>query len=155
MVCIAMRDIGVHCNAGQWLRYKKAADWSLLADLVQDNPALSLIGNGDILTHYEAADRWQRAGFTSLMVGRGALIKPWIFQEIREVRACRTLVTAGLTGVRVLHPTEQHYAAVNGACREARHGCTASQDFRSFLMQARHSTTYTSSSCDLGTCRGI
>lgn len=29
--------------------------------------------------------RWQRAGFTALMVGRGALIKPWIFQEIREV----------------------------------------------------------------------
>jgi tRNA-dihydrouridine synthase len=38
-------------------RYKKAADWTLLSDLVQDNPTLPLIGNGDILTHYEAADR--------------------------------------------------------------------------------------------------
>lgn len=38
-------------------RYKKAADWTLLSDLVQDNPTLALIGNGDILTHYEAADR--------------------------------------------------------------------------------------------------
>lgn len=67
-------------------RYKKAADWSLLSELVQSNPGLPVIGNGDILTHYEAADRWQRAGFTSLMVGRGALIKPWIFQEIGEGR---------------------------------------------------------------------
>jgi hypothetical protein len=41
------------------LRYKKAADWTLLSELVQDNPTLSLIGNGDILTHYEAADRWE------------------------------------------------------------------------------------------------
>lgn len=38
-------------------RYKKAADWELLSGLVQDNPTLPIIGNGDILTHYEAADR--------------------------------------------------------------------------------------------------
>jgi tRNA-dihydrouridine synthase 3 len=38
-------------------RYKKAADWSLLSELVQSNPGLPVIGNGDILTHYEAADR--------------------------------------------------------------------------------------------------
>lgn len=38
-------------------RYKKAADWALLSDLVQANPGLPVIGNGDILTHYEAADR--------------------------------------------------------------------------------------------------
>jgi tRNA-dihydrouridine synthase len=38
-------------------RYKKVADWTLLSDLVQENPTLPLIGNGDILTHYEAADR--------------------------------------------------------------------------------------------------
>lgn len=38
-------------------RYKKAADWTLLSGLVQENPSLPIIGNGDILTHYEAADR--------------------------------------------------------------------------------------------------
>jgi hypothetical protein len=38
-------------------RYKKAADWTLLADLVQQNPTLPIIGNGDILTHFEAEDR--------------------------------------------------------------------------------------------------
>ena len=79
-------------------RYKKAADWELLSDLVQQNPSLPLIGNGDILTHYEAADRWQRAGFSALMVGRGALIKPWIFQEIREVGAGKRYVDVGVWG---------------------------------------------------------
>lgn len=69
-------------------RYKKAADWQLIGELVQSTP-LPIIGNGDILTHYEAADRWQASGCAGLMVGRGALIKPWIFQEIKEVGCLR------------------------------------------------------------------
>ena len=50
----------VLCCAVLWSlhRYKKAADWELLSGLVQDNPTLPIIGNGDILTHYEAADRY-------------------------------------------------------------------------------------------------
>lgn len=73
-------------------RYKKAADWGLISQLVaqQDSsPPQHIIGNGDILTHYEAADRWQAARCSAVLVGRGALIKPWIFQEIREVRVVR------------------------------------------------------------------
>jgi len=33
-------------------RYKKPADWELLSDLAEQHP-VPLIGNGDILTHYE------------------------------------------------------------------------------------------------------
>lgn len=47
---------------------------------------MPIIGNGDILTHYEAAGRAATGGCHALMVGRGALIKPWIFQEVKEVR---------------------------------------------------------------------
>lgn len=35
---------------------------------------------------YEAQDRAARHGAAAMMVGRGALIKPWIFQEYKEVR---------------------------------------------------------------------
>ena len=44
------------------------------------------MGNGDILTHYEARERRQRFGVASVMLARGALIKPWLFREIREGR---------------------------------------------------------------------
>ncbi len=42
-----------------------------------------IIGNGDILTHYEAERRLSGSGCLAVMVGRGALIKPWIFQEFK------------------------------------------------------------------------
>lgn len=45
-----------------------------------------IIGNGDILTHYEAQQRAADYGTHALMVGRGALIRPWIFQEFKEGR---------------------------------------------------------------------
>jgi len=66
-------------------RYSRAADWQLVAALVE---ALSIpvIGNGDILTHYEARQRRRESGCAALMIGRGALIKPWLFREIAEGR---------------------------------------------------------------------
>ncbi|CAL8466678.1 g6214 [Coccomyxa elongata] len=65
-------------------RYKKPADWSLLADVARLNE-VPVIGNGDILTYYEAQQR-RSSGCLAHMVGRGALIKPWIFQEVKEGR---------------------------------------------------------------------
>lgn len=67
-------------------RYTKAADWDLIAQLVEALP-IPVIGNGDILTNYEAKARWRASGCASVMLARGALIKPWLFREIAEERA--------------------------------------------------------------------
>jgi tRNA-dihydrouridine synthase len=58
-----------------------AADWSLVSEIAS-NPAVTvpLIGNGDVLCHWEAEKRLATDGVTALMIGRGALIKPWIFK---------------------------------------------------------------------------
>lgn len=66
-------------------RYRKPADWGLIDDIAA-NATIPIIGNGDILTHYEAASRGKSQQFAAMMVGRGALIKPWIFQEYKEGR---------------------------------------------------------------------
>ena len=52
---------------------------------------MPVIGNGDILTWYEAEDLQKQSGCASLMLGRGALIKPWLFQEIAEQREIEPL----------------------------------------------------------------
>lgn len=67
-------------------RYSRAADWDAIARIAAER-SIPVIGNGDLLTWYETRDRWQRSGVASVMLGRGALIKPWLFREIAEQRA--------------------------------------------------------------------
>jgi len=64
-------------------RYSKEADWDLVAQVSQA-VKIPIIGNGDILTFYEAEQKKEQGQCASLMIGRGALIKPWIFKEIKE-----------------------------------------------------------------------
>jgi tRNA-dihydrouridine synthase 3 len=66
-------------------RYSRAADWEIVGRVAAER-SIPVIGNGDILTHYEARERMRRSGVRSVMLARGALIKPWLFREIREGR---------------------------------------------------------------------
>lgn len=66
-------------------RYKRAARWDAVAELVESFD-LPVIGNGDILTFQDARFHQRESGCASVMIGRGALIKPWIFREIAEGR---------------------------------------------------------------------
>ena len=79
------RSLTIHARTREQ-RYTKAADWDLIGRLAAER-TIPIIGNGDILTWYEAVDRWQTAGCASVMIARGALIKPWLFREIADRRA--------------------------------------------------------------------
>lgn len=67
-------------------RYTKAADWESIRQLVEER-TVPVVGNGDILTWYEARERLAYSGAAGIMTGRGALIKPWIFKEFNESKA--------------------------------------------------------------------
>ncbi|PNH03346.1 tRNA-dihydrouridine(47) synthase [NAD(P)(+)]-like [Tetrabaena socialis] len=74
-------------------RYAKLADWDYIerCGASCSDAGLQLIGNGDVLsyTDWNAHMRTEQQGggrLASLMIGRGALIKPWIFTEIKEQR---------------------------------------------------------------------
>jgi tRNA-dihydrouridine synthase 3 len=41
------------------------------------------LGNGDCYSHVDYDDHVNNAGVDSVMVARGALIKPWVFEEIQ------------------------------------------------------------------------
>ncbi len=63
-------------------RYNRAADWDLIGRVAAER-TIPVIGNGDILTSFEARERMARSGISSVMLARGALIKPWLFREVR------------------------------------------------------------------------
>lgn len=64
-------------------RYSRAADWEQIR-LIREAVSIPVIGNGDILTFFEAEQNKERSGVNSILLGRGALIKPWLFKELKE-----------------------------------------------------------------------
>ena len=86
---LRLQDAGIAALAihGRTRRqlYSGEADWSLIAE-VKNNPAITIpvIGNGDINGPEKAAALLQQSGVDGLMVGRGAIGRPWIFREIRH-----------------------------------------------------------------------
>lgn len=88
-------------------RYKKPADWGYiaecaalvraynaqrdqLADTVREPDArtqapgshLYFLGNGDCCSHEQYRAQIEQSGVDAVMIGRGALVKPWLFEEI-------------------------------------------------------------------------
>eukprot|EP00696_Hemimastix_kukwesjijk_P011417 gnl/Hemi2/24330_TR8177_c0_g1_i1.p1 gnl/Hemi2/24330_TR8177_c0_g1~~gnl/Hemi2/24330_TR8177_c0_g1_i1.p1 ORF type:complete len:619 (-),score=180.01 gnl/Hemi2/24330_TR8177_c0_g1_i1:130-1986(-) len=66
-------------------RYSRLADWEYIGRCAALTP-IPVIGNGDILTWEEAVRLQESTHVSSLMLARGALIKPWLFTEIKERR---------------------------------------------------------------------
>jgi tRNA-dihydrouridine synthase 3 len=94
-------DIGavtIHGRSRQQ-RYTREANWDYIEEVgkivknynekyeelkdVSDKPnPVYLIGNGDCYTHEDWYEHIGREGIDTVMIARGALIKPWIFEEI-------------------------------------------------------------------------
>ena len=100
--------IALHGRSRQQ-RYSRAADWEYIADIAalinriqKQGDALSdtaaeadardkpngektyFIGNGDCYSHVDYYNHIRDGNVDSVMVARGALIKPWIFEEIES-----------------------------------------------------------------------
>lgn len=76
-------------------RYTKLADWDYIKECVravraqeadEDLPPVPIFGGGDCFSSYDYWTNVENTGVDGIMVGRGALIKPWIFTEIKERR---------------------------------------------------------------------
>lgn len=84
-LAVGARDAGADavCIHGRTRaqRYRLSADWTLIDEAARTLD-IPVIGNGDILTPWDLRRRREETGVSSFLVARGALIKPWIFQEL-------------------------------------------------------------------------
>ena len=103
-------------------RYTKEANWSyiaecaalikrmneqedLVADTIREPDArfrpnggkTYFLGNGDCFSHFDYDQHIREAGVDSVMAGRGALIKPWLFEEIQTGQYLDKSATERLT----------------------------------------------------------
>jgi tRNA-dihydrouridine synthase C len=62
--------------------YGPPANWDLIAE-AKSILSIPVVGNGDILTVEDALEMLKRTGCDALMIGRGSVINPFIFQQIK------------------------------------------------------------------------
>jgi nifR3 family TIM-barrel protein len=65
--------------------YKGSADWSRVAE-VKRHVRIPVIGSGDVTEAIDALQRLYETGVDGVMIGRGAMENPWIFQQIAQIR---------------------------------------------------------------------
>lgn len=65
--------------------YTGEADWTLIGE-VKNNPRMHIpiIGNGDITTPERCKEYFDKYGVDGVMIGRGSIGRPWIFQEVKH-----------------------------------------------------------------------
>jgi len=66
-------------------RYTRLADWEYIGQCVE-TVKVPVFGNGDIMNYEDYNLQKEKSKVAGVMLARGALIKPWLFTEIKEQR---------------------------------------------------------------------
>ncbi len=81
---VGIKGISIHGRTRKQM-YKGCADWSLI-EKTKQNPRLYIpvFGNGDLFSAQHVKDKKKSSNVDGVMIGRGAIGYPWIFNEIQS-----------------------------------------------------------------------
>lgn len=81
---LGVKALTVHARTRSQ-KYKGDADWNWLKKL-KSTPGLEIpiIGNGDVTSPMLAKKMFDETGVDGVMIGRGAIGNPWIFEQIKH-----------------------------------------------------------------------
>lgn len=90
MIAERLQDIGIQAltihGRTRAQMYTGEADWTLIGE-VKNNQRMHIpiIGNGDVVSPKIALERFDKYGVDGVMIGRGAIGRPWIFRETKHL----------------------------------------------------------------------
>ena len=81
---VGIQALSIHGRTRKQM-YKGEADWTLIGE-VKNNPRMKIpiFGNGDINSGQKVKEVRNKYGIDGVMIGRGAIGYPWIFNEIKH-----------------------------------------------------------------------
>jgi tRNA-dihydrouridine synthase len=65
--------------------FKGTADWDIIKQLKEKFPKTTIIGSGDLFEPIDIANKLRSSGADGVAIARGAIGRPWIFRQIRDV----------------------------------------------------------------------
>jgi len=71
--------------------YSGSADWQVITE-VAGSVSIPVIGNGDLFSAADVAQRKSQAGIDGAMIGRAAMNSPWIFSQTKHYLAIGELL---------------------------------------------------------------
>ena len=90
--CEALQDTGIAAlsihGRTKTQMYSGTADWTFIGE-VKNNPRMHIpiFGNGDITNASQAIENKRRYGVDGILIGRGAIGNPWIFEQCQHIFA--------------------------------------------------------------------
>lgn len=87
-------------------KFKGNADWSLIKTLKR-NCSIPIIGNGDVKNLNDYIKIRQETNCDAVMIGRGALGKPWIFKDIKNYKNNKEILP--VTTKDIINICLEHY----------------------------------------------
>ena len=82
--------VALHARTAEQL-YSGAADWSRIAALKEAVTTIPVLGNGDIWEADDAVRMMATTGCDGVVVGRGCLGRPWLFRDLADRLAGRSV----------------------------------------------------------------
>jgi nifR3 family TIM-barrel protein len=117
-VALMLQNVGIKAHAvharTRNQKYKGDARWEYLKYL-KETPGLEIpiIGNGDVKSPQDAKRMFDETGVDGVMIGRGAIGNPWIFEHTKHYLATGELLPEPSLEERVDLCAEQLRASVN------------------------------------------
>ncbi len=65
--------------------YRDKGDWEIISEVKRQFPQTTIIGSGDIMDAETVVERLNSSGLDGVIIARGAIGNPWIFNETRAL----------------------------------------------------------------------